>query len=73
VITDGSKGYDPIDQNRFDPKYLQNHIDEYVFRFNRRTSMSIGKNFIRIVQQVASSAKLTCRQIKNGVCVDLLL
>ena len=112
VITDGWKGYVPIDQDRydhhqvflskskdkssalsgvhliaslikrliigtfhgrFDPKYLQHYLDEYVFRFNRRTSISVGKKFMRIVQQVASSAKITCRQIKNGISIDLLV
>ena len=112
VITDGWKGYVPIDQNRydhhqvflskskdkysalsgvhliaslikrliigtfhgrFDPKYLQHYLNEYVFRFNRRTSISVGKKFMRIVHQVASSAKITCGQIKNGVSADLVL
>jgi hypothetical protein len=39
-------------QGRFEPKYLQNYLDEYVFRFNRRKSKSIGKKFMRMVQQV---------------------
>jgi transposase-like protein len=112
VITDGWKGYDGLDQSRYDhhqvflsksadkysalsgvhliaslvkrlvigtfqgrfePKYLQNYLDEYVFRFNRRTSKSVGKKFMRIVQQVASSVKLTCRQIKMEISADLLL
>ncbi len=112
VITDGWKGYDSIDKNRYDhhqvflskskdnysalsgvhliaslvkrliigtfqgrldPKYLQHYLDEYVFRFNRRTSRNIGKKFMRIVQQVASSVNVTCRQIKNGISADLLL
>jgi len=112
VITDGWKGYDSINQDRYDhhqvflskskdnysvlsgvhliaslvkriiigtfqgrfePKYLQNYLDEYVFRFNRRTSLSVGKKFMRIVQQVTLSAKITCRQIKNGINADLLL
>jgi transposase-like protein len=60
-------------QGRFDPKYLQHYLDEYVFRFNRRTSANIGKKFMRIVQQVASSVSITYRQIKNGATVDLLL
>jgi len=34
---------------RFEPKYLQNYLDECVFRFNRRNSKSIGKKFMRIV------------------------
>jgi len=60
-------------QGRFDPKYLQHHLNEYVFRFNRRKSGNIGKKFLRIVQQVASSANITLRQIKNSINVDLLL
>jgi len=112
VVTDGWKGYNPMDpdrydhhqvflsksndrysqlsgvhliaslvkrliigtfQGRFDPKYLQHYLDEYVFRFNRRKSKNIGKKFMRIVEQIVCSAKITCRQIKNGIQVDLLL
>jgi len=50
-------------QGRFEPKYLQNYLDEYVFRFNRRKSKSIGKKFMRMVQQVVKSVKLTNSQI----------
>ena len=57
-------------QGRMDSKYLQNYLDEYVFRFNRRTSGSVGKKFMRIVQQVVSSVKITCAQIKNGFGID---
>ena len=54
---------------RFDPHYLQNYLDEYVFRFNRRNSKSIGKKFMRIVQQVVSSTKITFSQlIENTHC-----
>ena len=60
-------------QGRFEPKYLQNYLDEYVFRFNRRTSRNIGKKFMRIVQQVATSVRITCRQIKTESNGDLLL
>jgi len=38
-------------QGRLDPQYLQRYLDEYVFRFNRRTCRSIGKRFWRIMQQ----------------------
>jgi len=51
-------------QGRFEPKYLQNYLDEYVFRFNRRKSKSIGKKFMRLVQQVVKSAKVTSSEIK---------
>ena len=50
-------------QGRFEPKYLQNYLDEYVFRFNRRKSKSIGKKFMRMVQQVVKSAKVTYKNI----------
>ncbi len=50
-------------QGRFEPKYLQNYLDEYVFRFNRRKSKSIGKKFMRIVQQAVKSAKVTYKDI----------
>ena len=46
-------------QGRFEPKYLQNYLDEYVFRFNRRKSKNIGKKFMRIIQQVVQSTKIT--------------
>ena len=51
-------------QGRFEPKYLQNYLDEYVFRFNRRKSKSIGKKFMRIVQEAVTSTKITYSEIK---------
>ena len=49
---------------RFESKYLQDYLDEYVFRFNRRKSTFIGKKFMRIAQQAVKSAKITYAQIK---------
>ena len=51
-------------QGRFEPKNLQNYLDEFVFRFNRRNSKSIGKKFMRIVQQVVKSVEVTYGEIK---------
>jgi hypothetical protein len=51
-------------QRRFEPKYFQNLLDEYVFRFNRRHLQYIGKKFMRIVQQVVVSLKLKWNEIK---------
>jgi len=48
---------------RFEPKYLQNYLDEYAFRFNRRKSKSVGKKFMRLVQQVVISTKITYSEI----------
>jgi len=42
-------------QGRFDPQYLQRYLDEYVFRFNRRTCRSVGKKFWRLAQQATHS------------------
>ena len=54
-------------QGRFEPKYLQNYLDEYAFRFNRRKSKSIGKIFMRLVQQAVKSVKITREQLKWDV------
>ena len=51
-------------QGRFDAKYLQNYLDEYVFRFNRRKSRSVGKKFMRIVQQIIKSCKIRNKDIQ---------
>ncbi len=58
-------------QGRFDPQYLQNYLDEYVFRFNRRTSNFVGKKFMRIAQQVISSTRITWQQIKTDTTLNL--
>lgn len=50
-------------QGPFEPKCLQNYLDEFVFRFNRRESKSSGKKFMRIVQQAVKSTKITYAQI----------
>lgn len=53
-------------QGRMEKKYLQNYLNEYVFRFNRRTSKSVGKCFYRIVQQSMQSMRITRKQIAEG-------
>ena len=60
-------------QGRFGPEHLQSYMDEYVFRFNRRTSRSIGKKFMRIVHQVTSSTKVIYKQIISGTSPNCLL
>ena len=51
-------------QGRFEPKYLQNYLDEFTLHFNRRKSKSVGKKFMRLVQQVVKSTKITFPNIK---------
>jgi len=45
-------------QGRFEPEHLQRYLDEYVFRFNRRTSKSPGKRFWRVMQRAVCSPPL---------------
>lgn len=44
-------------------KYLQSYLDEFTFRFNRRSSGHPGKIFYRLAQQVVSTQHTTFRQI----------
>ena len=52
---------------RCDRKHLQPYLDEYVFRFNRRTTKHVGKRFLRIVEQATVTAPKTYRMIVNSV------
>lgn len=40
-------------QGAIRPQHLDYYLDEFTFRFNRRTSRSRGKLFYRLVQQAA--------------------
>jgi transposase-like protein len=44
-------------------KHLQAYLDEYVFRFNRRTANSIGHRFARLVEQAGLTPPATYRAI----------
>jgi hypothetical protein len=45
------------------PKHLQAHVDEYVFRFNRRTANSIGHRFARLIEQAVLTPPTAYRAI----------
>ena len=45
------------------PKHLQAYLDEYVFRFNRRTAKSISHRFARLLEQAALTPPTTYRTI----------
>lgn len=49
-------------------KHLQAYLDEYVFRFNRRTAKSIGHRFARLVDQAILTPPISYRAIvgQNG-------
>ena len=44
-------------------KHLQAYLDEYVFRFNRRTAKSISHRFARLVDQAILTPPATYRAI----------
>jgi transposase-like protein len=46
--------------------HLDYYLDEYTFRFNRRTSQSRGKLFFRLIQQAVSVPPLKGRDIRGG-------
>ena len=48
------------------PSHLDYYLDEFTFRFNRRTSRSRGKLFCRLVQQAVAAQPVLGRDIKGG-------
>lgn len=48
------------------PSHLDGYLDEFTFRFNRRTSRSRGKLFYRLVQQAAAIDPVFAKQIRGG-------
>jgi transposase-like protein len=47
-------------------KHLQTYLDEYVFRFNRRTAKSIAHRFARLIEQAVLTPPTTYRAISHG-------
>jgi len=56
-----------IHQGAVEISHLDYYLDEYTFRFNRRTSRSRGKLFYRLVQQAVSIEPVTGNSIIGGV------
>lgn len=48
------------------PLHLDYYLDEFTFRFNRRTSRSRGKLFYRLVQQAAEVPPVYWRDVADG-------
>lgn len=55
-------------QGAVQPNQLDYYLDEYTFRFNRRTSASRGKLFYRLVQQAMMRPPVRQFEIVGGVC-----
>lgn len=54
-------------QGAISHEHLDYYLDEYVFRFNRRTSQYRGKLFYRLVQQAAQITPVTFDGIRQNV------
>ena len=48
------------------PSHLDYYLDEFTFRFNRRTSKSRGKLFYRLLQQAVTIPPVTGQDIRYG-------
>jgi len=46
-------------QGAVEPQHLPYYLDEFTFRFNRRTSQSRGKLFYRLMQQAVATEPIT--------------
>ena len=55
-----------IHQGAVSGKHLDYYLDEYTFRFNRRTSRSRGMLFYRLMQQAGTTASTPYRQLVDG-------
>jgi len=49
------------------PSHLDYYLDEFTFRFNRRTSVSRGKLFYRLVEQAVRLEPVTGRELQTRV------
>lgn len=45
------------------PEQLDHYLDEFVFRFNRRTSLSRGMLFYRLLEQAVATTPVTYQDI----------
>ncbi len=50
-------------QGAVDSAHLPSYLDEFVFRFNRRTSNSRGMLFYRLLQQAVITPPVTYRDV----------
>ena len=53
-------------QGSVSPNHLQSYLEEYTFRFNRRTSKSRGLLFRRLLEQAVITSPTTANDITNG-------
>ena len=52
-------------QGAVQPAQLDHYLDEFVFRFNRRTSLSRGMLFYRLLEQAVVTTPVTYQHVVN--------
>lgn len=57
-------------QGAVSAEHLDYYLDEFTFRFNRRTSRSRGKLFYRLLQQSVQITPTTYRSMVGGKSSD---
>jgi len=53
-------------QGSFDSSHLQAYLEEFTFRFNRRTSRNRGLVFRRLIEQAVITQPITCADVAHG-------
>ena len=53
-------------QGAFSVEHLQSYLEEFTFRFNRRTSSSRGQLFRRLLEQTVATPPVTEADILHG-------
>jgi transposase-like protein len=53
-------------QGAFSPEHIQSYLEEFTFRFNRRTSSSRGQLFRRLLEQAVATNPVTEADILHG-------
>jgi transposase-like protein len=53
-------------QGSFDPVHLQSYLEEFTFRFNRRTSRNRGLVFRRLIEQAVLTGPITGADVTHG-------
>jgi transposase-like protein len=54
-------------QGAISPEHLAYYLDEFTFRFNRRTSRSRGKLFYRLIEQALQIAPVPAKSLKHNM------
>ena len=58
-------------QSYLNKNKLEYYLDEYTFRYNRRTSNSRGLLFYRLIEQAIVHNPITFKEIINRMCITI--